>query len=191
MNANWRRRPLTDWPSSLPQGEGPVPGWSQTPDPAIQWNAERRRSVVDVIERQYQSQGLNVDLSLLSAPNSRVVVTGHQLLIAGGVGLLHHKIWSAISVAKTLSDTWGVPVVPVFWMATEDHDFQEISALRGESGKHVWPHPLQGSPMPVGHLPLDGLQDAVGAWIQDGEQPLDDVMDPLVMARIVERPWPN
>lgn len=186
MNANWRRRPLTDWPSSLPHGDSPLPGWSQTPDPAIQWNAERRRAVVDAIDRQYQSQELNVDLSLLSAPNSRVVVTGHQLLIAGGVGLLHHKIWSAISVAKTLSTNWGVPVVPVFWMATEDHDFQEISALRGDAGKHVWSHPLDGLPVPVGRLPLDGLQDAVGAWMQDGEQSLDeasDLMDLLVLAQ--------
>ena len=40
----------------------------------------------------------------------------------------HHKIWSTISVARTLAQ-WGVPVVPVLWMATEDHDFVEVSTL--------------------------------------------------------------
>jgi bacillithiol biosynthesis cysteine-adding enzyme BshC len=64
----------------------------------------------------------------LSQPRSVVVVTGQQAGLFGGPALVLYKAFATILVAQTLAERLGAPVVPVFWVASDDHDFAEIRA---------------------------------------------------------------
>ncbi len=99
---------------------------------------------------------------------ARVVVTGQQPGCAGGTLLVLYKAATAVAAAQRLARTHGVPVVPVFWNATDDVDFDEIARVG-------WPDPTGGvgflelprterrSEAFVGSLPAQGDEAAVAA----------------------------
>ncbi|MDP5075397.1 MAG: bacillithiol biosynthesis cysteine-adding enzyme BshC, partial [Flavobacteriales bacterium] len=63
----------------------------------------------------------------LQSESTFTVVTGHQICSAGGPLYLIYKIFSAIRITQELN-AWQdeFHFVPVYWMATEDHDIEEI-----------------------------------------------------------------
>ena len=63
----------------------------------------------------------------LSQTDSLAIVTGQQLGIYGGHLFTIYKTISTILLAKEWEKKLSRPVVPVFWLADEDHDFEEIS----------------------------------------------------------------
>jgi len=75
----------------------------------------------------HEEQKRNIER--LSSPESLCVVTGQQLTIFGGPLYTFFKIITTIIHARKLSVAYGRPVIPVFWMADEDHDFQEIATI--------------------------------------------------------------
>jgi hypothetical protein len=62
----------------------------------------------------------------LADPATRVVVTGQQPGLLGGPLYTLSKAVAATLWAERLEEA-GTPAVPVFWVATEDHDFREVS----------------------------------------------------------------
>lgn len=58
------------------------------------------------------------------------VVTGQQAGVFTGALYTVYKAITTIKLARQLSETYSRPVVPVFWIASEDHDFQEIHLLK-------------------------------------------------------------
>lgn len=58
------------------------------------------------------------------------IVTGQQLCYFGGPAYTFYKTLTLIALAKYLKTESGLKVVPVFWLADEDHDYEEIN--------HVW-----------------------------------------------------
>lgn len=58
-----------------------------------------------------------------------VVLAGQQPVLGGGAALVAHKAATAIALAKQLTERWGRPVVPVFLLATQDHDSSEVDHL--------------------------------------------------------------
>ncbi|HAI01518.1 MAG TPA: hypothetical protein DCL98_08425 [Flavobacteriales bacterium] len=165
----WQRNALTTWPSALPEGVGgDWSGWSQQPHQAT-WSAARRQVFVDAVKRQYAAQGWAPPrLQDLEQGSCRVVTVGHQLVVCGGPAFLHHKVLSAIRTARGLELAWGVPVVPVFWMASEDHDWKEAARVDGTSATHNWVLEDLSIPNPVGRLATPGLDALVRAWGEDG-----------------------
>ena len=165
----WQRNALTTWPSALPEGlGGDWSGWSQQPQQAT-WSAERRQVFVDAVKRQYADQGWAPPrLQNLEQDSCRVVTVGHQLVVCGGPAFLHHKVLSAIRTARGLELAWGVPVVPVFWMASEDHDWKEAARVDGAFATHNWVPDDLSIPNPVGRLATPGLDALVRAWGEDG-----------------------
>ncbi len=165
----WQRNVLTTWPSALPEGlGGDWTGWSQQPHQAT-WSAERRQAVVDAVKRQYAAQGWTPPrLQDLEQDGCRVVTVGHQLVVCGGPAFLHHKVLSAIRTARGLELAWGVPVAPVFWMASEDHDWKEAARVDGASATHNWVPDDLSIPNPVGRLATSGLDALLRAWGEDG-----------------------
>lgn len=57
------------------------------------------------------------------------VVTGQQLALFGGPLFTVFKILTAIHFARKWEQEQGIPAIPVFWMADEDHDYEEISSV--------------------------------------------------------------
>ena len=166
----WTSHPLSAWPGSLPEGVGGAwTGWSQEPDASSIWPREAREKVFDSLSRQYAEAGLEPprSLALLKRDECRAVTVGHQLVLAGGPAFFHHKILSAIRTARKLAQEMEIPVVPLFWMATEDHDWHEVAALAGKTDTHRWQPVEPETPHPVGRRSLDGIEELLSAWAED------------------------
>ena len=70
-------------------------------------------------------------LGRLAVNEARTVTTGHQLCLAGGPAFVVYKVLDGRAHGPWLEARWGSPVVPVFWLAFEDHDFDEIQWALG------------------------------------------------------------
>ena len=79
------------------------------------------------------------NLDALAAGNTAVVVTGQQVGLFLGPLYSFYKAASAIAVARTIEAESGVRCVPLFWLQTEDHDFEEIRSctVAGSEGEPV------------------------------------------------------
>lgn len=71
----------------------------------------------------------NPSLDLLRQPGTVAIVTGQQVGLFSGPAYSVYKALTAIKAARELTAA-GIPAVPIFWLATEDHDFAEVD--------HVW-----------------------------------------------------
>jgi bacillithiol synthase len=92
----------------------------------------------------------------LAHPNSRVIVTGQQAGLLGGPAYTFYKAISTILLARELS-TEDRPVVPVFWVASQDHDAAEVREtwlLDFEEREHHLQLPLEDG-KPVGRILLE------------------------------------
>ena len=76
-------------------------------------------------------------LTKLAKENSVVVIGGQQAGILTGPLYSIHKIISIISLARQKEAELKIPVVPVFWIAGEDHDFQEVNHIYIEKEEKV------------------------------------------------------
>ena len=98
-------------------------------------SADRTR-LVDALEAQNRSWGAG-EATLLNLQRLRdgahAVVTGQQVGLLGGPLLTLMKAATAVRKAQVATEA-GVPHVPIFWMATEDHDLDEVNqaALLGK-----------------------------------------------------------
>jgi len=81
-----------------------------------------RQDLISVLRR---TNGESPALSMLELPGTVAVVTGQQAGLFGGPAYTIFKALTAAKLARQLNSS-GIRAVPVFWMATEDHDFQEI-----------------------------------------------------------------
>lgn len=95
----------------------------------VQLDAETRRVVVEVLREQNRTFGSSdaATKNLDRLANGAVaVVTGQQVGLFGGPAYSIYKAISAVAYARELSKQ-GIDAVPVFWLATEDHDLAEIN----------------------------------------------------------------
>ncbi|MGB3543478.1 bacillithiol biosynthesis cysteine-adding enzyme BshC [Rubrivirga sp.] len=103
--------------------------------------AETRAVVADVLAEQNRSwessEAVLEAVERLRDPESVVVVTGQQLGLFAGPLYTVYKAQSTVRLARRLEDETGRPVVPVFWLADEDHDFAEIHRARFSDGEEV------------------------------------------------------
>ncbi len=87
-----------------------------------------RRDVVEVLRKQNAAFGgdaeTNRNLDRL-ANGAFAVVTGQQVGLLGGPAFSVYKALTAIRLARELTAS-GTNAVPVFWLATEDHDLAEV-----------------------------------------------------------------
>lgn len=82
--------------------------------------------------RKYQSKlpyytEVTSSLDKLEKSGALVVVGGQQAGLFGGAMLIYYKAISVIQAARQAEKQLGRPVVPVFWIAGEDHDFDEAN----------------------------------------------------------------
>jgi bacillithiol biosynthesis cysteine-adding enzyme BshC len=91
-----------------------------------------RREIGEALARQQEARGASLAASrarLLAEPGSVAIVTGQQAALFGGPLLVLYKALAALRVAAALESERRAPVVPVFWVASDDHDFEEIRGV--------------------------------------------------------------
>ena len=89
--------------------------------------------------------------------------TGHQLCLASGPAYTIYKICSTVALAQLCNRTWpDRTIIPVFWMASEDHDFAEINHINGKTMHVQWDTPHGG---PVGRLSAQGVLQSLEPWL--------------------------
>lgn len=86
-------------------------------------------ALTDELERQNpnMTERLRERVAKLRTGEAQVVITGQQTGIFGGPLYAIYKLLTCLKVAQQAETTLGRPVVPIFWLATEDHDFDEIN----------------------------------------------------------------
>ncbi|MGZ5193359.1 MAG: bacillithiol biosynthesis protein BshC, partial [Kaistella sp.] len=99
------------------------------------FSLEKRQVLKDVLEKQYSgiqlTENQSNNLDLLLQENTFTVTTGHQLNLFTGPAFFIYKILQTIKLAGDLNEKYpDRKTVPVFWMATEDHDFEEINHFK-------------------------------------------------------------
>lgn len=101
-------------------------------------------------------------IDALADENTFTVVTGHQLNLFTGPLYFLYKIISTINLCDTLKKQYPEQhFVPVYWMATEDHDFEEINYFNFRGKKIQWNKAASGA---VGHLNTDGLEEVLTTY---------------------------
>lgn len=136
--------------------------------------SSKNRSVVHkALLEQYASFDLtekeSLHIELFSKENTCTITTGHQLMLLGGPMFFYTKIMDVIKLAQQTS-TSETPVLPVFWMASEDHDYEEISTINLFGKKINCPGTNKG---PVGRIPKEHFQDflkEINAVLGEGEE---------------------
>jgi len=88
----------------------------------IAYPNERRLQLAEALREQ---NGDTPSLFKLAQPGTVAVVTGQQVGLFSGPAYTIYKALTAVKLARQL-DEQGIPAVPVFWLATEDHDLAEI-----------------------------------------------------------------
>jgi bacillithiol synthase len=121
--------------------------------------AESRTILNEVLKNQYQNVNASAltlsNVEALKQENTFTITTGHQLNLFSGPLYFLYKIISAINLAKELKVNYPeYNFVPVYWMATEDHDFDEINYFNFKGKKVQWSRPSSGG---VGELNTEGL----------------------------------
>lgn len=85
------------------------------------------------------------------------VVTGHQLNVCTGPLYFIYKIVTVINACKRLSKQFpAYSFIPVYWMASEDHDYEEINSFRMLGEKYRWQTDQHGA---VGRFSTMGLPE--------------------------------
>ncbi|MEE1898904.1 bacillithiol biosynthesis cysteine-adding enzyme BshC [Flavobacterium rakeshii] len=124
------------------------------------YSSDSRSVLFNALEKQYAgfnaTEATKHNLDLLKQENTFTITTGHQLNLFTGPLYFLYKIVSTINLSKQLSETYPeYNFVPVYWMATEDHDFDEINYFNFNDKKISWNRESTG---PVGRLSTLGLE---------------------------------
>ncbi len=126
-----------------------------------------RAALCDILEEANKANGAGEEtlknLKLLRDEDCVAVVTGQQAGLFTGPLYTIYKALSAVRLTECLRGR-GYKAVPVFWIATEDHDFEEVSKVEviGKNGELVQ---LKNEPqrcrenLPVGYVKLDDSID--------------------------------
>jgi len=121
------------------------------------FSEESRAVLIETIQRQYADVHINAataqHIALLKEPTTFTITTAHQPLVLGGPAYFIYKIASAIKTCVLLKEKYpSYNFVPIYWMGSEDHDFEEVNHLHLFNKKLEWEKVSEG---PVGRLLID------------------------------------
>jgi bacillithiol synthase len=105
--------------------------------------AQTREVLATSLERQYNGlavpEKVKSNIRLLRDAKTVTITTGHQLNIFTGPLYFVYKIVTVINACKDLKKRYpDFNFVPVYWMASEDHDYEEIKYFRLYGKKYTW-----------------------------------------------------
>jgi len=131
------------------------------------FSSEKRSILKTALQQQYQKGKIKLyaegkvaeNINALNSENTFTVTTGHQLCLFTGPLYFIYKIVSAVKLAKQLSEKYPQKqFVPIYWMASEDHDFEEISFFRFKGKKLQWQTEQSGA---VGRMKTEELKSVL------------------------------
>lgn len=122
----------------------------QLTDKAKSFPSKNRSVLVDSLLKQYQSLKISPpvenNIRSLGESTTFTVTTGHQLAIFTGPLYFIYKIVTVIKTCRLLKAKYPkYNFVPVYWMASEDHDYDEIKSFRLNGKKFTWETDQQGA----------------------------------------------
>lgn len=121
----------------------------------------------------------------LKHDNTFTVTTGHQLNLFTGPLYFFYKIMSTINLCEQLKQAYPENnFVPVYWMATEDHDFDEINFFNFKGKKVQWNANASGA---VGELHLQELQNVYEVF----EKQLDNSINSTLLKESFKNAYLN
>jgi bacillithiol synthase len=134
--------------------------WLKDEAGKLNYDAPRRQRISDILEQQNRARGASRktldNIGRLRA-GACAVVTGQQVGLFGGPLF---SIFKALTAVKLAADAQaaGLDCVPIFWLATEDHDLAEVnhaSLPNAEGGLEKLLAPTEGqTDAPVGTIRL-------------------------------------
>jgi bacillithiol biosynthesis cysteine-adding enzyme BshC len=141
----------------------------QLEEKAQNYPKENRNVLVSALENQYKgfhfSDATKENISLLSDTKTFTITTGHQLNLFTGPLYFLYKIVSTITLCTTLKKQYpDYNFVPIYWMATEDHDFEEINYFNFKKTKIKWETESFG---PVGRLSTKNLNEVLEIFVNE------------------------
>lgn len=115
-------------------------------------NFTREQRKVLVQELLHQNKNISIsdatlaNINSLENPTTFTITTGHQLTLFTGPLYFLYKIVSTINLCATLKSKYPEhDFVPIYWMATEDHDFDEINHFHLNNKKFQWNEQTSGA----------------------------------------------
>ena len=124
------------------------------------YNNSYRKILNKELKKQYDKIPNNTkqinNINLLNEQNTFTVCTGHQLNLFTGPLYFFYKIIDTIKICNQLKIKYPkYNFIPIYWMASEDHDFKEINFFNSNNNKFEW---ITNSSGPVGRLSTKGLE---------------------------------
>ena len=134
---------------------------AQIAEKAKDFKIENRLILAEALKNQNKkftiSAATQTNIELIKSEKTFTVTTGHQLNLFSGPAYFIYKIASTINLCKQLKQKYSdYNFMPIYWMATEDHDFEEINHFHIKNQKIKWKKDSFG---PVGRLATDGLEE--------------------------------
>ena len=122
----------------------------------------------DVLMKQYSSisdrDEITHSIDLIAEENTFTVTTGHQLCLFTGPLYFLYKIISTINLTEELKIKYPkFNFIPIYWMATEDHDFEEIKSFKYKGENIRWESDQNGE---VGKFITDNLKATLDKFSQ-------------------------
>lgn len=146
------------------------------------FSAEQRALLSEVLEEKYKgiavSEKLKRNLRLLQEPDTFTITTGHQLCLMTGPLYFIYKILHVIKLSADLHEKFPEQhFVPVYWMASEDHDFEEIRNFLLFGQKWTWESAQKGA---VGRFDTKDLQFLLRALTEKFQNQPDSEIHRLI-----------
>jgi bacillithiol synthase len=126
--------------------------------------AQFRKILTETLKNQYQEIEINEaeknSLHKIAQEETYTVTTGHQLSFSAGPLYFVLKAIHTISLAQEIENKLGISIVPIFWMADEDHDFNEINHLYFYNSK-IGAQDLELNKIPAAYFNTEIFEEAI------------------------------
>jgi bacillithiol biosynthesis cysteine-adding enzyme BshC len=132
------------------------------------FSGEKREILVNGLNQQYVAANISleansatqVNIASLLSPNTFTITTGHQLSLFGGTLFMGYKILTAINLALVCKAKYPEKnFVPILWLASEDHDFEEIKGTYLFGKQLDWNIASHGAP--TGQIPIQEMESVL------------------------------
>lgn len=134
------------------------------------------------------------NISLLKCGRAVAVATGQQPGILTGPLYTIYKAIGAVKLARQLSQQLGEPVVPVFWIAADDHDFAEINHIfipTPQGPRKIMLHQTPSGRFSLGHLPVPQEIDALIRQLEEITPPIGWQQDAINLLKTTAKKSEN